>query len=290
MGAQKRPFLVYMMDQVDYLVIGHASKDITPEGPLLGGTVMFSALLAKTLGLRVGVLTSAPDDMLPLLQPLTSIPIIRIPTQTATSFENHYTPKGREQILHSRAALLSADHVPSDWLSAPIVHLAPIADEISPDLAQLFPNSLVGVTPQGWMRQWDDSRRVTYRPWPESLTVLSYVDAAVLSIEDVYHDEDIVTTLAAQVSVMAVTRGAEGSTLYIKEQPQHIPAAKKPERDPTGAGDIYATAFFSHLYTTGDPVKAAHFATLLAGDSVTRSGINSVPDQKAIAHALSAAE
>jgi sugar/nucleoside kinase (ribokinase family) len=274
------------MHQVDYLVIGHASKDITPEGPRLGGTVMFSALLAKALGLRVGVLTSAPDDMLPLLQPLTGIPIIRIPTQAATSFENHYTAKGRVQILHSRATPLGVDHVPPDWLSAPVVHLAPIADEVSPELAQHFPDSLVGVTPQGWMRQWDNDGRVSYRPWAESVPVLSHVDAAVLSIEDVYQDEAMIGTLAAQVNVMAVTRGAAGSTLYIKGQPQHIPAAEKSERDPTGAGDIYATAFLSHLHTTGDPIKAAHFATQLASDSVTRSGISSVPDQETIANAL----
>ncbi len=273
------------MDQVDYLVVGHASKDITPDGPRLGGTVVFSALLAKALGLRVGVLTSAPDDMLPLLQPLAGIPIVRIPTQIATSFENHYTPNGRVQLLHSRAVPLGIEHVPPEWLSTPIVHLAPIADEVSPDLARLLPDSLVGVTPQGWMRQWDDSKRVSYRPWTEPSRVLSYAGAAVLSIEDVYHDEDTVRALADQVNVMAVTRGAEGSTLYVQGQPRHIPAAEKPEHDPTGAGDIYATAFFVQLHATGDPVRAAHFATHLASDSVARSGINSIPDQETIAQA-----
>jgi sugar/nucleoside kinase (ribokinase family) len=276
------------MRQVDYLVIGHASKDITPDGPRLGGTVMFSALLAKALGLQVGVLTSVPDDMLPLLHPLAGIPIVSIPTEKATSFENRYTSKGRVQMLYSRATPIGVDHVPPEWLSAPIVHLAPIADEVSPDLVQLFAKSLIGVTPQGWLRQWDEDGRVSYRPWVESAPVLSHVDATILSIEDVHHDEDMIEALAAQTNVQVVTRGAEGSTLYIQGQPQLIPAAAKAERDPTGAGDIYAAAFFSHLHATGDPVKAAHFATHLASDSVTRAGMNGIPDRKTIDLALAA--
>ena len=50
------------LEPVDYLVIGHVAHDLTPEGPRLGGTVAYSALTARALGLRVGVVTAAGEE------------------------------------------------------------------------------------------------------------------------------------------------------------------------------------------------------------------------------------
>ena len=41
----------------EYLAIGHLSVDRTPEGPMLGGTVMYGALTAARFGARAAVLT-----------------------------------------------------------------------------------------------------------------------------------------------------------------------------------------------------------------------------------------
>jgi sugar/nucleoside kinase (ribokinase family) len=49
------------------------------------------------------------------------------------------------------------------------------------------------------------------------------------------------------------------------------------EVDSTGAGDIYASAFFTRLYTTRDPWEAARFATLMSAISVTRQGLEGIP-------------
>ena len=46
------------IEPVDYLIIGHITRDLTPDGPHLGGTVTYSALMAQALGLRVGIVTS----------------------------------------------------------------------------------------------------------------------------------------------------------------------------------------------------------------------------------------
>ena len=43
------------IEPVDYLIIGHITLDLTPDGPRLGGTVTYSALMAQALGLRVGI-------------------------------------------------------------------------------------------------------------------------------------------------------------------------------------------------------------------------------------------
>jgi sugar/nucleoside kinase (ribokinase family) len=52
--------------------------------------------------------------------------------------------------------------------------------------------------------------------------------------------------------------------------------------DATGAGDIFATAFFFRLFATRDPWEAARFATQLATTSVTRSGLEGIPTEDEI--------
>ncbi len=272
---------------MDYLLIGHAACDLTPDGPRLGGTVSFCALTARALGPKLGIVTSAPDSMAGLMSPLEGIPVHRIPTDLATTFENSYTPAGRVQRIAGRAAPLSLDSIPQPWRKPGIVHLAPIADEVDPALARSFPESLVCVTPQGWMRQWDAQGQVSFKPWDDASWVLPVADAVVLSVEDVLGDEGMIAHLARQTAVLVATRGKEGCTLYCGGEPRHIPAPEIQEVDPTGAGDIFAAAFFTRLNTTRDPIRAACFASALASDSVTRRGLASVPPQEVIHAALS---
>jgi sugar/nucleoside kinase (ribokinase family) len=54
------------------------------------------------------------------------------------------------------------------------------------------------------------------------------------------------------------------------------------EFDPTGAGDIFAAAFFVRLYLTRDPWESARFANQIAATSVTRGGLDGVPTQEEV--------
>jgi hypothetical protein len=49
------------LEPVDYLIIGHLTRDLLPSGSRLGGTAAYSALTARALGLRVGILTACED-------------------------------------------------------------------------------------------------------------------------------------------------------------------------------------------------------------------------------------
>jgi sugar/nucleoside kinase (ribokinase family) len=274
------------MEPIDYLLIGHVSKDLTPDGPRLGGAVTFGALTARALGLRVGVVTSAPDESGTLLEPLRGIPLARVPAEFPTTFVNQYTPHGRQQVLVDRAAPLEHGHVPAAWRSAPMVHLAPVADEVAPSLARDFDGALVGITPQGWMRQWDASGRVSFRPWAGAQDVLPYAQVCIMSIEDVQGDESIPRDLARLVDVLVVTRGPQGGTLFIKRQPCPFSTPRVKEVDPTGAGDIFAVAFMARLRQVGDPQQAARFAAVLASASVEQSGVDSIPTPEAVRLAM----
>lgn len=274
------------MPAIDYLTIGHVSKDVHPAGSRLGGTVAFSALTAAALGLRVGIVTSAPDSLTPLLAVLEGVAVARLPCDAATAFENIYTPQGRTQRLVGRAARLGFEDVPPEWRAAPIVHLAPIADEIDPLLALRFSRSFVGITPQGWMRRWDEAGRIGFRPWLAASCVLAHVQAVVFSLEDVQGDQTLVQWYGARAKTLVVTQGALGCTLYSSAQAVHIPAPEVEEIDPTGAGDIFAAAFFVRLYATGEALPAARFAARLASYSVTREGLDGIPGEAVISQAL----
>jgi sugar/nucleoside kinase (ribokinase family) len=113
--------------------------------------------------------------------------------------------------------------------------------------------------------------------WPGALNALSKVNAAVLSIEDVDGDEEQIEAMANNCQVLAVTEGAAGSRLYWNGDLRHFRALHVREVDPTGAGDIFAAAFFWRLSTTHDPWAAARFATHLASFSVTRRGLAGIP-------------
>ena len=159
------PFIL-RPDPIDYLLIGHITCDLTPDGPKLGGTAAYAALTAHAMGLRVGVVTSWGIEI--PSGPLSQISISNTPTDNSTTFENIYTPEGHIQIVHHVAPSLDFDMITESWRNAPIVHLGPIAREVAPTLARRFPNSLVGVTPQGWLRTWDGNGRFQPSKWQPS--------------------------------------------------------------------------------------------------------------------------
>ena len=267
---------------VDYLLIGHVAVDLTPTGKQLGGTVSYSALTAKAMGLRVGIVTSAGEDA--PLNLLDGIQIFNLPTEQSTIFENVKTEHGRKQTLHHQATSISFDDVPQIWRDAPIVHLAPIAQEVDPALANQFPSSWVGVTPQGWMRGWDENGSVFATAWENSQQVLGQVGGVVMSLEDINRDLELVEWMAHHTRLLCLTEGDEGAVLHWHGDRRRYRPVKVDEVDATGAGDIFAAAFFVRLYQTKDPWEAARFATNLAAHSVTRVGLQGIPTHKEIEH------
>ena len=272
-----------------YLAIGHVCKDLTPDGWTYGGTVTFAGRTARAIGCETHVITSAGPD-LDVQAALPDIDVINSPAERTTTFENRYTPAGRQQWLHAVAnrldqnllkALGSARH------AADVVHLAPIAQEIDPAWLTQFAGAFIGVTPQGWLRHWDAAGYVRPTAWREAETVLRLATATVISIEDAQGDEALVRQWAAWARVLVVTRGAAGCSLHYDGLITDLPAAKETEVDPTGAGDIFAAAFFVRLKQTASPIVAARFANCLATKSIARPGLIGLPTPSDIQHCRS---
>ncbi|MBN2387016.1 MAG: hypothetical protein JXB85_08345 [Anaerolineales bacterium] len=268
------------LEPVDYLVIGHLARDLTPEGSRLGGTAAYSALTARALGLRVGVVTAWGGEL--PLKMLDGIRIQAVAAGQSTTFENLATVDGRRQYVHHVAPDILPGHIPPAWQRAAIIHVGPIAGEargmIDADLAP----SILGLTPQGWLRTWNDDHLVHPCDWPAAGQVLARVGAAVISLEDVAADEDRIEAMSLAARILAVTEGPAGARLYWNGDLRRFRAPQMDELDATGAGDIFAAAFFIRLHATRDPWEAARFATRLAAFSVTRPGLQGIPSQAEI--------
>lgn len=260
---------------IDYLVVGHLSEDITPRGTQMGGTAAYAALTAQALGMRVGIVTSSVEEM-PVGR-LSEIQIASFPSEHTTTFENTYTSLGRIQKLHHKADNLAYYQIPKIWRRAAIIHLAPIIQEIPATITTQFQDQFLCLTPQGWLRTWDDEGNVSPSEWPESDFVLRHAETVVISDEDVEGDVQRISEMAVSSRILVVTHGAKGASVYMNGAIHHIEAPSVEEIDPTGAGDIFAAAFFIKLLRSNNPMDAARFASQVASLSVTRRGLDSVP-------------
>jgi sugar/nucleoside kinase (ribokinase family) len=260
----------------DYLVLGHLSLDHSPAGPRLGGTAAYAALTARALGRRPAIVTAGAADL--DLAPLTGLPVARQPSPSSTTFENLETKSGRRQRLLARAEDIRPDAIPESWRAAAIVHLAPLAAELAPSVVDLFDRAgLLCITAQGWMRGWNDAGEVAFSSWVHAAEALRQAQAVVVSLEDLGGDEDQLEELASVCGLLVVTGGAQGARVYWNRDVRRFPAPPVSSVDPTGAGDVFAAAFFVRYEQTRDPWEAARFANRLAAASTLRPGLRAAP-------------
>jgi sugar/nucleoside kinase (ribokinase family) len=272
----------------NYVIVGHVTRDVVGDGYLPGGTVTYAGLTARALGRKVGVVTSAGPD-LALAEIFPGMCLEVIPAPTTSTFENVYHEGHRQQWIRAVASPLGIADIPEHWRSAPILHLAPLTGEFGPELVlALAGTSFVGVTPQGWLRRWDASGRVRRAPWDQPDEVLASVDAVVLSEEDVEYDWDTLRRWATRTRLLVVTVGKDGCVVFESGQSWRVPSFPAIERDATGAGDVFAAAFFIGVQAGKDPIAAARYANCVASFSVEAPGTAGVPSPEQVDERLAA--
>ena len=266
---------------LDYLVIGHITQDQHEEGYRLGGTAVYSGILAHRMGLKVAVYTSGASGL--DLEVMDGIEIIDQPGPGTTTFINQYTPSGRIQRLLERAEELDISRIPEEWKQARIIHLAPVAREVPLTAGEHFPGGFLGYSLQGWMRTWDEEGQISPSPLPEMSKPVRDEALGILSLEDLGDDRSGLERLQGQFPTLALTLGSQGVEIYSGSNSQRIPAPLTPEIDPTGAGDIFAAALMIFWKIRDLPIEeAARLANLLAAASVKKPGIKGVPEIREI--------
>lgn len=271
------------------LLIGHVTADLTPEGGRrLGGTVSYAARTVHAFGLPLRVLTSAAADE-PLLADLAPYvtDLCVIPAQDTSTFENVYDAEGhRTQYIRGVASPLRVQDLPADWLSTPLVHLAPLTGEVDPGLAQVFKDSTVLLTLQGWLRRWDADGRVQFKRWydPE---VLQNVDIVVFSEEDIEAAPDLEMLFADAVEHLFVTRADRGGTYYHRGTAYHYGTPQFDVVNSTGAGDVFAASVLASLDLLHHDMQAvAQVAAFLGATAITRPWLEGAPTADEVQQAI----
>ncbi len=274
----------------EFLAIGHVTRDLRLDGSFSpGGTVTFASVTAYRLGLAAAIITRADPSLIALLPDfLPAISLYALPSMHTTTFANHYQDGFRTQYLYARAEQLHLTDVPADWCNAPVVLLGPLAQEILPEFVTLFPRhpgAIIAATPQGWLRRWDSDGRVWPTSWQAADQLLPLLDVLILSHDDLLPFADgkrddadaILAQWSTRVPLLVATDGRHGATLFRQGHAQRFPSYPAQEVDPTGAGDVFAAAFLTHLSKHNDPEQAVDFANRVASFSVEQPDIQGIP-------------
>lgn len=272
----------------DFVAVGTITKDLLDGGKTtIGGTVTYAAATAAGLGMVTGIIARADAAFDLSALEKRGIRILRLPASATTTFANIYLDGHRKQYIGAVAGAITPEDIPGEWRQTRIAHLGPLAQDLPASVARAFPRALVGVTPQGWMRQWGADGLIRHVPWDRPEEVLGAADVLVFSQDDVSNDPRLIHYYATLVKTMVVTHGRFGSTVYCRGQhPRHFPAFPAHEVDPTGAGDVFCAAYLIHLNETGDPYEAARFANCTASFAVEGLGIASIPSREQVEERL----
>jgi len=254
------------------------THDVLDDGTIaIGGTASYSALTASALDFSVGILTSASSDF--NFSTLASVTDIVVnPAPVTTTFKNVYIEGVRHQAIYEIANILTPSDLPDSWKAPLIAHICPVFGECDLDFFKNFDSgTYIGVTLQGWLRQKLSDGRVVPKLWNGDIDILRSVSAVIVSDDDIQGDWEYAQTLAELTQLLVVTCGSRGGFIYEHNQRIVFNAPQIIEYNPTGAGDIFAAAFFSAAAKGCNAYAASLFASCLAARSVTRMGLASIP-------------
>jgi len=257
----------------DIVSVGHFSIDSiflpTRNTPfvVLGGSVAYVSFAARRLDARVSVVSKVGGDFPAaylwwLRQESVDLSgMSKAENAQTTRFELKYSNdlSDRALRLKNRAPPITVADL-SNSLKAKSIHIAPIAGEITYEIAEKLRTcaDVLSLDPQGLVRNFDESG---------SVTLGALIDKRILGLVDIYKSSlkeiqavtglsDIDSAIKAVhehgVKIVIVTLEANGAAVSVEGTIHKVPAYK-PEKiiDPTGAGDAFIGSFLAE-YVNGE--------------------------------------
>jgi sugar/nucleoside kinase (ribokinase family) len=263
----------------DVTVVGHFSIDsiLLPHRPrpfvVLGGSVTYVSFVTKRLNGTVSVISKVGGDfpeayMWWLQQEGIDLKgVIKLGKERTTRFELKYSKdlSNRNLRLKNSAPPISISDLPN-LIQAKVVHVAPIAGEISCEVVEHLKGctEVLSFDPQGLLRSADKTGKVT---------CCSPIDTHLLSLVNIYKSsmEEITaltkrSTLSSAikavhdygVETVLVTLGVKGAILSVEKTLYNIPACNsRVVVDPTGAGDVFIGGFLNEYIRQKDSLWCA---------------------------------
>ena len=273
-----------MPPKPEFLAIGHVTLDLTERGPVPGGAAFYASMTAAGLGWRSGLLTrGAGSEFQEYLYSLDLV--VNEPSEVTTTFEMRYSGDARSLILHDLARPIEGTKLPAGWGEVQVALLAPVFHDVPSSLAGRFSRSLLGASPQGWLRRTSSKGLVRPADWYDA-QVLSRADVVILSELDVAGGR-IPARWLTHGSIFILTKGKSGAVMRYGGRWFNIPAYPALEVDPTGAGDVFAAAFLIRYFETKDAFAAGLFASCAASLKVEGIGAAAIPTRAQVQRRMS---
>jgi sugar/nucleoside kinase (ribokinase family) len=274
--------MTLLLDVPEFLAVGHVTHDHAEGGAVRpGGAALYSAVTARRLGKRSAILTSFGEDFLGW-EALHGIDVKRVGAARTSRFRNIYEGSGRIQYVYEQAGRLGSGDLPPQWAKAGIVYLCPVVHEISECLGESFPDSVIGVAPQGWMRAWDETGRIRGRRWEGFESLLARATMVIVSEEDTAGEPALVEAFRKLTPIVIVTCAGQGARVFARGGVLTVGSYPAVERDPTGAGDCFGAAFLVRLVESGDVEQAGRFAACVGACVVEHEGVSGIPCREVV--------
>jgi 1D-myo-inositol 3-kinase len=242
----------------EFVAVGHVTHDLYGEAYVAGGCAWYGARTAAALGARTGIVSVLGADFR-CDAALEGLEIAAERVGETTIFINTYRDDGvRIQRVRAQAGAVTPASLPAGWQHPDVMFLAPVMGEL--DLAvwrRAVTPRVLGIGVQGWIKETVADGAVVPKRWDVDQELLRTVDAACISDDDYAQQPDLLERLLGAVKVVAFTHGRAGCEVFVGGKSTRVGIYSTSEHDPTGAGDVFSSAFFLALGRGATPVDAA---------------------------------
>jgi len=263
----------------DIVPVGHFCIDsiFLPDRKVpfivLGGSAAYVSFSARRLGARVSVVSKVGEDfpnayLWWLEQEGVDLSgLVRVQDAETTRFELKYSSdlSDRDLQLTKRVPPITVEDLPNS-LKAKAIHMAPIAGEITYEVAEKLRNcaDVLSFDPQGLVRNFDEIGNVTCGLLTDKriLEIIRIYKSSADEIKAVTTLSDLNSAIKAVheygVETVLVTLGMQGTILSVEGNRYNIPACKSEKVvDPTGAGDAFIGGFLAEYINGEDHLRCA---------------------------------
>ena len=254
-------------------VVGSLSLDSVDGGaPRIGGCPFYAARALRTLGAPAVIIAkcAAPDRQL-LLPPLIrqGVPVVWQDSTASAAFSFSYENERRTMTVEAIADPWTPDQLIGPLRDVRWVHVAPLArsDFSAETLTALAHGRRVSLDGQGLVRPARIGPLMLDADYDagllRSVSILKISEEEAELLVDGY-DERALARLG--VREVVVTLGSQGCIVFADGVAELVRAHAVHARDPTGAGDSFATAYLAARSSGAAPTAAARRAAALVSD------------------------
>ncbi|MFH0711471.1 MAG: PfkB family carbohydrate kinase [Candidatus Aenigmatarchaeota archaeon] len=277
-----------------FLTVGNITKDVIKtkleEQTSYGGN-SYCGIAAKELGWESTILSRGNEELSEWVIELEDlgVRVFLQQDESVTFFCHDYTSGERVETLlgNTEKIIFDVDE------KFDIIHINPLFKEADVDLVKKARKKckLLSMDVQGLVRDVENKKVVRKflddsKNWFKSVDILHVGQQELKFVSEEKSPEDICKDLKSLgAKIVVLTFGKEGSIISGKNF-YKIPALAVKEVDPTGAGDVYSTAFAIKYFETKDEREAGFFGAATASFVVEDFGARNIQPREKIEERL----